>query len=158
MKTLMVPRQAVVLSVLAVILCSLLFVVPLMSSAEGRKLGDIDADGEIGLDDLMSVRDHLLEITILTGDALLAADIDGSGEVELDDLMAIRDHVLEITLIPEVTVGTDSSTATTTTTTASTAVSSATTTTTTTTSTTAPTGGSTTLPLENKNDGWSPFV
>lgn len=63
------------------------------------KKGDVNNDGKISLSDLASVRVHLLELSILTGDALLAADCNGDGIVSLSDLAAIRLHLLGITLI-----------------------------------------------------------
>ncbi len=63
------------------------------------KKGDVNNDGKISLSDLAAVRLHLLELSILTGDALIAADCNGDGVVSLSDLAAIRLHLLELIVI-----------------------------------------------------------
>ena len=55
--------------------------------------GDITCDQKIDIEDSIAIRSHLLEISILTGDALIAADTDGDGEVDLIDMANIQSHI-----------------------------------------------------------------
>lgn len=59
--------------------------------------GDVNDDGSINLVDVLTVLDHYLEVTPLTGDALLAADVNVDGSANLVDVLAILDHYLEVT-------------------------------------------------------------
>lgn len=58
------------------------------------KKGDINGDDLITLSDLASVRVHLLELALLTGDKFTAGDINSDGAITLSDLAAVRLHLL----------------------------------------------------------------
>ena len=62
-----------------------------------RKPGDIDGNGVITAADLLAVQDHILGITLLTGDALIAADVNNDGRITAADLLMMQDHLLGIT-------------------------------------------------------------
>ncbi len=57
-------------------------------------LGDLNGDGEIRINDLIKLRNHLLETSLLKDAALLAADASGDGEVRMNDLIKLRNHIL----------------------------------------------------------------
>jgi hypothetical protein len=52
--------------------------------------GDVNGDSAVDVTDYTLVRLHLLQLTTLTGDALLAADANEDGEVTISDYAAIR--------------------------------------------------------------------
>ncbi len=58
------------------------------------KLGDVNNDGSITVSDLAAIRLHMLEISILSGDKLLAADTNVDGKITVSDLAGIRLHML----------------------------------------------------------------
>ncbi|NLC33644.1 MAG: hypothetical protein GX760_00005 [Erysipelothrix sp.] len=58
-------------------------------------LGDISGDGQIRVNDFMSVQNHLLG-TPLVDHKFVAADINGDGSIRLNDFMAIQDDILKI--------------------------------------------------------------
>jgi hypothetical protein len=58
------------------------------------KLGDANSDGSITVSDLAAIRLHILEISILTDDNLLAADTNGDGKITVSDLAGVRLHIL----------------------------------------------------------------
>ena len=53
-------------------------------------IGDINKDGVITITDLAQLKEHIIELEILTGDRYLAADIDGNGEVTITDLAQLK--------------------------------------------------------------------
>lgn len=57
-------------------------------------LGDITGDGAIRINDLIKLRNHLLETARLEGTALLAADTSGDEAVKMNDLIKLRNHIL----------------------------------------------------------------
>ncbi|MDQ2087750.1 carbohydrate-binding protein [Herbivorax sp. ANBcel31] len=60
------------------------------------RLGDLNGDGRIDSTDATLLQRHLLEITPLTGDALLNADINGDGEIDTMDYALVTRYILEI--------------------------------------------------------------
>lgn len=60
---------------------------------EGGTTGDINADGQINLVDLMKCLNHVGRKELLEGEALKAADINGDGTVNLVDLMRLLNYV-----------------------------------------------------------------
>jgi endoglucanase len=60
------------------------------------KYGDADEDGEITSLDCATVKKHLLEIEILSGNKFKAADVDGDGDVTALDLAYIKRYILGI--------------------------------------------------------------
>ena len=61
--------------------------------------GDSNGDGKISSADLLSVRQHLLEIKILKNEYFQAADSNKDGKVSSADLLSIRQHLLGIKII-----------------------------------------------------------
>ncbi len=65
--------------------------------------GDINGDGKITIEDIASVKLHLLGIGAnLTGDSFTAADITDDGTVNTADLAALKLHNLGVQMITEV--------------------------------------------------------
>lgn len=58
-----------------------------------RKKGDINADGDITMTDLLKCLHHVSGRTLLTGDAFFAADINDDGVVKMTDLLQILYYV-----------------------------------------------------------------
>ena len=58
-------------------------------------LGDVNNDGYLDVLDVVLVVQHLVGISELTGDALLAADYNGDGVVDVLDLVAIIDDTVQ---------------------------------------------------------------
>lgn len=56
--------------------------------------GDVNGDGVISVTDLVAVKAHLLNRTLLTGPAALAADTNGDGVVSVTDFIQIKSHIL----------------------------------------------------------------
>lgn len=61
--------------------------------------GDINQDGRISNADLVLMKKHILEISILKGDALEAADVNHNGSVTNADVVLMKKHILGITTI-----------------------------------------------------------
>lgn len=59
-------------------------------------LGDLNGDGRIDSTDAAMLKRHLLEITLLKGDALLNADANKDGRIDTVDYTLITRHILEI--------------------------------------------------------------
>ena len=62
---------------------------------DGVKLGDVNGDGYININDVTAIQTHLAEFETLTGIAAHAADIDGSGEVKIDDATILQEFLAE---------------------------------------------------------------
>ncbi|HEX3027990.1 MAG TPA: cellulase family glycosylhydrolase [Clostridia bacterium] len=62
----------------------------------GIKYGDIDNDGNISALDFAAVKQHLLKITILTGNEFIAADVDGDKTITALDLLYIKEYLLKM--------------------------------------------------------------
>ena len=58
--------------------------------------GDVNKDGEIDIDDLVSVKKHLLNIQLLQGDSFKAANIYIKNKISISCLLAIKKHILNI--------------------------------------------------------------
>ncbi len=67
----------------------------LFSVIGGADLGDVNADGEINLSDVLLANDCYLEKAELTSDQITAADVDQNGSVGLNDVLQINDYYLE---------------------------------------------------------------
>ena len=65
---------------------------PLQGESEVT-LGDINADGQINLTDVVLGLNHSSKKSLLTGDALAAADINQDGAVNLTDVMRLMNYV-----------------------------------------------------------------
>ena len=66
-------------------------------SVSASAIGDVDNSGSVGVNDVLKVRDHILQVGVaLTDNAFASADVDANDKVNLIDLLMIRDHVLGI--------------------------------------------------------------
>lgn len=61
--------------------------------------GDVNGDAKISSMDYVLVKNHILNISKLTGDAALAADVNGDGKISSMDYVLIKNHILKITEI-----------------------------------------------------------
>lgn len=61
--------------------------------------GDITCDQKIDIEDLIAIHSQQLEISTLTGDALIAADTNGDGEIDLIDIANIQKHILGVSML-----------------------------------------------------------
>jgi hypothetical protein len=61
--------------------------------------GDVDGSGTIALNDLATIKSHLLQISPLSGAYLMAGGITTQGKIGISDLLAVKKHVLGISLI-----------------------------------------------------------
>ena len=62
---------------------------------DGAKLGDVNGDGYININDVTALQSHLAEYNTLTGIAAYVADVDGSGEVKIDDATILQEFLAE---------------------------------------------------------------
>ena len=65
---------------------------PLQGESEVT-LGDINADGQVNLTDVVLCLNHSSKKSLLTGDALAAADVNQDGAVNLTDVMRLMNYV-----------------------------------------------------------------
>ncbi len=62
--------------------------------------GDTNGDGKINIGDMMAVKSHMLEKTLLTGVYAKAADVFGNdGKINIGDFMQVKAHTLEKVVI-----------------------------------------------------------
>lgn len=66
------------------------------SDTPSYTLGDVTGEGNIDTDDAIAIFDHMVEISVLTGDKLLAADVSKDGNVDTDDAIDIFDYMVEL--------------------------------------------------------------
>jgi hypothetical protein len=64
-----------------------------VSKATTSKPGDVNADNDVNISDLMQVLNHVSGKSTLTGTAFDAGDVTGDGKVDLQDLMKILNFV-----------------------------------------------------------------
>jgi|GEM_PF-1409988 len=60
------------------------------------KLGDINGDGQITVQDLIALIQHLAGAVTLTGDAAIAADVDKNGSITVQDLILLIQVLLGV--------------------------------------------------------------
>lgn len=65
-------------------------------------LGDVDGSGKIDSSDLLSLQQHLIGISPLSGKGLAAADVNSSNLVDSSDMLAMQQHLLGIASISAV--------------------------------------------------------
>lgn len=65
------------------------------------KLGDVNNDGKISTMDYVLVKNHILNISSLTGKAAKAADVNKDGKISTMDYVLIKNHILGISNITE---------------------------------------------------------
>lgn len=63
------------------------------------KKGDPSGDGKITSMDYVLVKNHILKVKLLSGDALKAADVNGDGKITSMDYVLIKNHILGIATI-----------------------------------------------------------
>lgn len=64
--------------------------------------GDLNGDGNINNSDLISMKKHILEVSPLEGDFLLAADLNKAGDgVNNRDIVLLKKHILSIEAISQ---------------------------------------------------------
>ena len=61
--------------------------------------GDVNGDGRISSMDYVLVKNHILNISTLSGSALTSADVNGDGRVSSMDYVLIKNHILGISEI-----------------------------------------------------------
>ena len=68
-------------------------------SSSTYKKGDVNNDGKITSMDYVLVKNHILNINKLSGNASKAADVNGDGKISSMDYVLIKNHILGITKI-----------------------------------------------------------
>ena len=63
------------------------------------KKGDPSGDGKITSQDYIMIKNHILKIRILEGNAAKAADVNGDGKISSQDYIMIKNHILGIRTI-----------------------------------------------------------
>ncbi|WP_416325037.1 dockerin type I domain-containing protein [[Eubacterium] hominis] len=63
------------------------------------KKGDVNGDGKISSMDYVLVKNHILNIKKLSGNAAKAADVNGDGKISSMDYVLIKNHILGISQI-----------------------------------------------------------
>lgn len=58
--------------------------------------GDVNGDGKVSTLDYVAIKNHILGVKKLTGDALKRADVNEDGKVSTLDYVAIKNHILGI--------------------------------------------------------------
>ncbi|OCN05554.1 hypothetical protein A4S06_08285 [Erysipelotrichaceae bacterium MTC7] len=58
------------------------------------KKGDVNLDGKVSPSDYMSVKNHIINKYVLTGDKLKQADVNGDGKVSPADFMSVKNIIL----------------------------------------------------------------
>ena len=64
--------------------------------ASGRKKGDYNGDGVIGIDDLSVLKKAMINLVKLTGDDFNVMDVNSDGVLDLKDLTAMKRHMLNV--------------------------------------------------------------
>ena len=65
---------------------------------DGVKLGDVNGDGIVNINDVTAIQQHLAEYVSLEGIFLHAADADQNGEVKIDDATLLQEFLAEYTV------------------------------------------------------------
>lgn len=65
---------------------------------DGVKLGDVNGDGIVNINDVTAIQQHLAEYVFLEGISLHAADVDQNGEVKIDDATLLQEFLAEYTV------------------------------------------------------------
>ena len=74
---------------------------PTPTPAPAIRIGDVNGDGKVMINDLIRLRNHLIGTAPLTGNALRSADADRNGTVQINDLIRIRNYLLGAGTLPE---------------------------------------------------------
>lgn len=67
-----------------------------MLEGGGRRIGDVNLDGEISIDDATEIQKHIANIIEISGESLDNADVNFDGSVDIDDVTAIQKHIAGI--------------------------------------------------------------
>ena len=65
---------------------------------DGVKLGDVNGDGIVNINDVTAIQQHLADYVFLEGISLHAADADQNGEVKIDDATLLQEFLAEYTV------------------------------------------------------------
>ena len=65
---------------------------------DGVKLGDVNGDGIVNINDVTAIQQHLAEYVFLEGIFLHAADANQNGEVKIDDATLLQEFLAEYTV------------------------------------------------------------
>lgn len=57
--------------------------------------GDVNKDGEIGISDLLILRNHIMNGDVLDSGQLMAADINRDGLITVNDMLLLRNHIFD---------------------------------------------------------------
>jgi len=93
-------KRLLVFSLVAVLLLPLWQVMPQASGGETYPLGDINLDGQVDIDDILSVRAHLFGTVPLSGDELAAALVlvPDSTDADIDTILIVRELIFGLYL------------------------------------------------------------
>ena len=70
-----------------------------LSSFSQYKLGDINFDGHVNVNDVTALQRHLANIMILTSDQLAVADANGDGVVDINDATYLQMYLAEYNVV-----------------------------------------------------------
>ncbi|MDD3303599.1 MAG: Ig-like domain-containing protein [Clostridia bacterium] len=63
--------------------------------------GDVNGDGAITSKDYMSIKNHIMETSLLEGVYFKSANLNGDNEISSKDYMVVKNHIMEINFIEQ---------------------------------------------------------